>query len=427
MTVQRRLAVLVKTFPKLSETFILEELLQLERAGFDLDVYALQRPTDAIQQPALQRLRATVTYVDVPASGKLRVAARHAAALMRSPARYSWALLHALVRSEGRGMRDLTRALGLIDLVRQRQVSHLHAHFIDSSGGIAELVAMLSPITFSLSAHAKDIYLGDPAVIRRKLERAAFTVTCTCFNHETLQAIAGHDCRIHRVYHGIDTGRFALPAGATAETRDARRPLILAVGRLRAKKGFATLLRACAELRQQGKDFDVEIVGYGEEHPRLLALAEQLGIAERVFLSGAMGHDALLERYRVATLMAVPSEVAEDGDRDGLPNVLLEGMCMELPVVATRVSGIPEAITHNHNGLLVEPGNVSALASALGRLIDDAALRGTLGRAARQTAVERFGLVANSAALHGLLLRHTGAEAGPGGRHDATVEDAACA
>ena len=259
MTAQRRLGILVKTFPKLSETFILEELLQLERAGFELDVYALQRPTDALQQPALQRLRATVTYIDAPAPPLPLIAARHAAAFLRSPLCYSRALLHAVARREGRGWRDLTRALGLVGLLRQRPVSHLHAHFIDSSGSIAEVVAMLAPVTFSLSAHAKDIYLGDPEVIRRKLQRAAFTVTCTCFNHETLQAIAGHDCRIHRVYHGIDTGRFALPAGATAEARAARRPLILAVGRLRAKKGFATLLRACAELRQQGRDFDVEI------------------------------------------------------------------------------------------------------------------------------------------------------------------------
>lgn len=140
-----------------------------------------------------------------------------------------------------------------------------------------------------------------------------------------------------------------------------------------------------------------------------------------------MGHDALLERYRAATLMAVPSEVAEDGDRDGLPNVLLEGMCMELPVVATRVSGIPEAIADGHNGLLVEPGDASALAAALGRLLDDGALRSVLGRAARQTAVERFGLVANSAALHGLLARFVGTEPGPAGKGDATVEDAACA
>lgn len=427
MNTRRRLGVLVKTFPKLSETFILQELLQLERAGFDLDIYALQRPTDALQQPGLQRLRATVTYVDVPAPSGLRVAFRHTVALLRSPLRYLRAVGHALGRREPRGWRDLTRALGLVDLIRQRPVSHLHAHFIDSSGSIAEVVAMLAPVTFSLSAHAKDIYLGDPQVIRRKLQRAAFTVTCTCFNHETLQAIAGNECRIHRVYHGIDTGRFALPLGTTAEVSTRRRPMILAVGRLRAKKGFATLLRACAHLKDSGRGFDVEIVGYGEEQPRLLALAQELGIADRVRLPGAMGHDGLLERYRAATVMAVPSEVAEDGDRDGLPNVLLEGMCMELPVVATRVSGIPEAIADGQNGLLVDAGDAVGLAAALDRLLSDRTLRSVLGRAARQTAVERFGLVANSEALHDLLSRFVTAQPGPSGNDDATVEDAACA
>jgi len=379
------IGLLVKIFPKLSETFVLEEVLGLERLGVPLRLYTLAAPTDAMTHPAVSSVRAPVTCVPVSVRDDWRgFAVRHARWLATRPLHYLRAL--RLAGGRGRaGLADFARAGWLAGQLREDGVQHLHTHFISTPADVAELVSCLAGLPFSISAHAKDIYLSNAEDLRRKMSAARFTVTCTDFNCRTLRAIAP-GVNVQRMYHGIDHAVFhprrRLVHGAI--------PLILSVGRLREKKGLDTLIEACQLLRARAVPFRCEMVGYGEEQERLQALITSHGLDEQVQLTGKLARDGVIERYAHASVYVQPSRVAADGDRDGIPNVLLEAMAMGVPVVATNVSGIPELVSDGRNGLLIEPDDPAALADAVTRLIGDPALGAELGRAARRAVTETF-------------------------------------
>lgn len=381
--VRHPVGLLVKIFPKLSETFILEEVLGLERLGVPLRLYALRAPTDAITHPDVARVRAPLTVVPQWVPGQRRaIAARHVRLFAAAPLRY----LRALLAAAGRGAAaEFAQAGWLAQQLRNDGIGHLHTHFISMPADVAELAAAMAALPFSLSAHAKDIYLSSSDDLKRKLEAARFTVTCTEFNRQTLAAAAPR-ARVHRMYHGVDGMTFH----PSRRARPAAPPLILSVGRLRAKKGLDTLIDACALLRERGEAFQCEIIGYGEEHERLLARIVRQGLSGMVNMTGKQPRGQVIQAYARAAVYVQPSRIAQDGDRDGIPNVMLEAMAMELPVVASRVSGIPEVIEDGVNGALVEAGDARALADALVRVLADAPLRARLGAAARRTVLERF-------------------------------------
>lgn len=391
----RRLGLLVKTWPKLSETFILEEVLGLERAGVALQLYALQAPMDEIQHDALDRVAAPVHYLP-PAT------LRHSPALLgaqlrealRAPLRYARALGAAVRR---RRIGDFLRAAWLADHLRREGIEHLHTHFISSPADIAEGVGALG-IPFSISAHAKDIYLSREADLARKLRAARFTVTCTEYNRQTLAALAP-DAIVHRMYHGVDAQRFAPTLRAAVVTP----PLILAVGRLREKKGYDLLIEACRHLHAAGRRFRCEIVGYGDQAAALRAQIRQAGLASHIRLAGKLPREEVIARYAQARVFVQPSRIGADGDRDGIPNVVLEAMAMGLPVVSTRVSGIPEVVHHDGTGLLVAPERPAELAAAIVRLLDDPPLSETLAAAGRALVTRHFDNDRNLAVLRGLL------------------------
>lgn len=381
----RGVGLLVKIFPKLSETFILEEVLGLERLGVQLRLYTLAAPTDPVAHDAVARVRARPCQVPARVRDDVAGFVRHHLGLLsRQPLRWT----RQLVQAVGQGRAAITeflRAGWLAGRLHDDGVDHLHAHFISAPADLAARVSALGGLPFSISAHAKDIYLSREADLRRKLEAARFTVTCTDFNCRMLRGIAPQ-AAVHRMYHGIDATAFH-PARRLAPSLV---PLILSVGRLRAKKGLDTLIEACARLRDSGRPFRCEIVGYGEEHDRLAAQIAALDLADQVSLVGRLTREQVIERCARAAVYVQPSRVTADGDRDGIPNVLLEAMAMGLPVVASEVSGIPELVQHGHNGLLVAPDAPAALADAMAALLDDAAQARLLGQAARQTVTQQF-------------------------------------
>lgn len=397
-TVPRCVGVLVKRFPKLSETFVLEEVLGLERLGVPLRIYTLAPPSDEISHPAVAQVRAPVQQV--PASvlhEPLRLVARH----LREAASAPWRYLQALGRAAARGAagwRDFARAGWLAGQLREDGVVHLHTHFISTPADVAELASAMSGLPFSISAHAKDIYLSRPDDLNRKLHAARFTVTCTEFNCRALRRIAP-TATVQRMYHGIDAGAFH-PARRAVPSLV---PLILSVGRLVEKKGLDTLIDACRLLRGRGVPFRCEIVGYGEQRDRLAALIGLHGLEDQVQLTGKLSREQVIDRYARAAVYVQPSRVAADGDRDGIPNVLLEAMAMGLPVVATRISGIPEVVKHRHNGLLVGAEDPSAIADAVQQLIETPALAAQLGRNARHTVTRDFDNDRNLRVVLGLL------------------------
>ena len=379
------LGMLVKTWPKLSETFILEEVLGLERAGVALRLYALAPPSDEIQHPVVARVRAPLVCVPPPtarhAAGYLW---RHLRQAVAAPLRYARALQTALHQGT---VDEFLRGGWLAAQLRADGVAHLHAHFISTPADVAAAASALSGLPFSISAHAKDIYTSCPVDLQRRLRAASFTVTCTEFNRATLARLAP-EVRVQRMYHGIDHSEFNPKRRRVPQDRPV--PLLLAVGRLRAKKGLDTLIDACALLRAGGQALRCQIVGYGEERERLLAQIESLGLAGIVTLQGKLARGQVIERYAETAVFVQPSRVTADGDRDGIPNVLLEAMAMGLPVVASRVSGIPELVHHRHSGLLVEPDDAAALAAAIATVLADPVLAASMGRSARAVVTESF-------------------------------------
>ncbi len=399
-----KVAFLVKTYPKLSETFILGEILGLEARGMQLTIFSLQRPSDAIRQDANARVRAEVEYVGDGVEGVWPVLREHLTQLATRPVSYVAAMLAQWRRGEPGVSKNLAIASRLANAMRMRGLTHVHAHFASYPTSVAAMAARLLGGTYSISAHAKDIYVSEPGTLSRKMRDAAFTVTCTGHNHRHLKGIARPGTSVHLMYHGIDFRSFA-PAPRPDHPAV---PLVLAVGRLRDKKGFATLVAACALLRDRGVSFRCEIVGYGEEHDRLDAMIRAGRVEDRVRLAGTMNHASLIQRYQAAALFAAPCRVSDDGDRDGIPNVLLEAMAMELPVVSTPVSGIPEVVHPRETGLLVPPDDAEALADAMEVLIADPLLRRQLGAAARRWVTEHFDNDRNLDTVHRLLLSVTG-------------------
>jgi glycosyltransferase involved in cell wall biosynthesis len=323
------LGMLVNAWPKLSETFILEEVLGLERQGVPLRLYALAEPTDAIAHGAVSRVRSPLARVPAARpTGALW--SDHAAVAAAAPWRYARALALALRRGRT-GWQDFLRAGALAARLRRDGVAHLHAHFISRPADIAQLASCMAGVPFSISAHAKDIYLSPPADLRRRLGAARFTVTCTDANRRALAALAPR-ADVGLMYHGIDRSVFHPSQRQPRGGGDA--PRVLAVGRLRAKKGLDTLIDACRLLHERGLRVRCEIVGYGEEHDALAHRIENAGLGRHVRLAGKLAREQVIDAYARADVFVQPSRITADGDRDGIPNVLLEAMAMGLPVVA---------------------------------------------------------------------------------------------
>ncbi len=396
-----RIGFVVKTFPKLSETFVLGEILGLEKKGMNLAIFSVQRPTDYIHHHEVSLVAAPIQYLsDCKEVAFMSRALIHLQEAARSPARYLGSLMLALKQEGAKGWAIFARAVTLSKSARELGISHLHAHFANEPASIAACASRLSGMTYSISAHAKDIYTASKGSLRPKLNNARFVVTCTECNRGHLAGIADDNSNIHRMYHGIDFNRFIPGKKECHET-----PLILSVGRLREKKGFATLIQSCALLKDRGLSFKCEIVGYGEDQEKLQRQIDDSGLRNLVELVGTMNHDQLIELYRKARLFVLPCQVTANGDRDGIPNVLLEAMAMEVPVVTTDVSGIPEVIVDNENGLLVPPQKPSVLADRIEAVIENDSLRQRLGKNGRETVKALFDNDKNLELVFGLLNR----------------------
>ena len=402
----------LKMFPRFSETFILSEILELERRGRALHVLSLRRPDDGRFHGDVARVRAAVDYLPEHVRCEPGVhAASHARAWRAAPRRYV-ALLGLALRHRGEAWRAFLIAPLLAERAARAGCLRLHAHFASLPALTAMFAAELLGVRFTFTAHAKDIFLHDrsPTLLRELMRRARRVVTVSEFNAEYLRALAGPEWgpeRVVRVYNGIDLAAFR---AAPAAGRAGGRPLILAVGRLVEKKGFGDLIRACAELRRRGVDARCEIVGKGPLHDALQRRIAELGLRDRVWLAGPLPRERVADRMREAALLSQPCIVGRDGNRDGLPTVILEAMAAELPVVATRVTGIPEAVEDGVTGRVVEPGRPERLAEALAELLTDRESRARMGRAARLRAERLFDQARNAAELDEVIHGAVGAD-----------------
>nr|MBA2519581.1 glycosyltransferase family 4 protein [Chloroflexia bacterium] len=278
-------------------------------------------------------------------------------------------------------------------------ITHVHAHFATSATSVALYLNQLTGITYSFTAHAKDIYADSVAedVLARKLRAARFAVTVSDYNQTHLDQFAG-GTPVVRIYNGLDLRQFA-PNG----TRPDDPPLVLGVGRLVEKKGFPDLIRACAILRDEGGRFRCQIVGKGPQEAELRALITELDLAGHVELVGALPRETLIELYPRASVVVAPCIIGDDGNRDGLPTVLIEAMALGVPVVSTAVTGIPELVEHGQTGLLTAERDPVALAATLRQALASPERTRHLARAGRQRIEERFDLRTNITALRALF------------------------
>jgi len=311
-------------------------------------------------------------------------------------------LFHA--RQGGR-KRYFEQALGLARELLRGGFTHLHAHFANEPTSVAQLAHHLTGCAFSFTAHAKDIYLTDRDDLAGKIAAAEFVITCTGFNRKYLTEVAAGNAPIHVCYHGVDLSRFSGEREDVRASRAAEPPVILSVGRFCEKKGFPYLIQACYRLKRKGRHFVCRIVGFGPLQQELEELIAKLELQDCVFLAGKMTQDKLIHEYRRADLFVLPCLVTDDGDRDGIPNVLVEAMAMRIPVVSTPVSGIGELVDHMENGLLAAEKDSEALAAAMETLLDDPPLRHRLGANGRQKVMDGFSLDRSTAKVRDLLLR----------------------
>lgn len=388
-------AFVLKGYPRLSETFIAQEILALERRGLPIAIVSLRQPTDKHRHPVHAEIRAPVFYLpEYLYQEPLRVL-RAWWAVRRWPGyravRNLWLRDLWRDRTPNRGRR-FGQALVLAAEFRGK-LSALHAHFIHTPGSAARYAAKLLDLPFSISAHAKDIWTIPDWEKAEKLADSRFTVTCTAVGHAHLAALAPPG-RVSLVYHGLDLARFP-PAPSRRPPRDgsdARDPVrIVSVGRAVAKKGYGDLLAALARL-PEGLAWRFIHIGGGALSKELKARAAELRISERIDWHGAQPQTEVLAALRQADLFVLAAKVAADGDRDGLPNVLMEAASQRLCCLSTDVGGIGELILSGETGLLVPPGDPAALADALARLMAAPDLRERYGAAAEARLRASFGM-----------------------------------
>ncbi len=389
MATPHRLAIVVKGWPRLSETFIAQELVALEEAGLDFDIWSLRHPTDKKTHPLHDRLKASVRYLpeylrDEPA----RVArAMGAVAAMPGFDAAAAAFVADLERDDTSNRRRRWGQACVMAHELPTDVAGIYAHFLHTPSSVARYAAILRGLPWSFSAHAKDIWTSPDWELIEKLSAAthgaAFGATCTKFGAEHLQGLADTPTRVDLVYHGLDLSRFPLPSDHAPRATDAPFAM-MSVGRLVEKKGFDNLIDALA-LLPAALDWHWTHIGGGTLDAQMRARADALGLSKRITWRGACDQPEVIAAMRAADLFVLPSRIAADGDRDGLPNVLMEAASQMLPILSTPVSAIPEFIDNGVHGILSDDAPQS-LAEAMQSVANDPAKAGAMAK----TAFERL-------------------------------------
>ena len=388
------IVVVLKGYPRLSETFIAQELLELERAGYDLRLVSLRHPTDRKRHPINDEIRAPVTYLpeylhDEP----VRVLKAWWKA-RRLPG-YGKAVRHWLKDLSRDATRNRIRRFGQALVLAAEcpaGARWIYSHFIHTPSSVARYSSEMTGIAWSASAHAKDIWTSPDWELSEKLAAAAWTVTCTAGGARHLKDLSPDAAKVALVYHGIDLARFPMPRRdpSRRDGADAADPVrILSVGRAVAKKGLDTLADALA-LLPHDLSWQWTHVGGGELADDLKAQVERLGLAERVAIHGSRAQSEVLEAYAASDLFVLPCRIADDGDRDGLPNVLVEAQSQGLACISTPISGIPELIDDGRTGILVPANEPAALAAAMADAIRSPDLRARIGTAAMERVHAHF-------------------------------------
>ena len=398
---KQRVAVIVKGYPRLSETFVAQELLGLQKRGLDFEIWSLRHPTDKAEHPVHRAITAPRRYLPEY--------------LHREPLRvlkgiFGQATKRGFWRAARVWLGDLARARDFNRIRRFGQaavlaselpenIGFLYAHFLHTPASVTRYAAMMRGMGWGASAHAKDIWTTAEWEKREKLADAAFCVTCTGSGAAHLQELSPDGADTALVYHGLD---LSLVPEAQSAPKPQSTFTILSVGRLVEKKGYDLLLSALSGL-PDGLDWRFVHIGGGDLKKTLHEQAEQLGIAPRIDWLGAQPREAVFDAMRSADLFVLPSRIVESGDRDGLPNVLMEAASQKLPVLSTDVSAIPEFVEDGVSGRLIPPDDTRALQAAIEAMITDPNGRREMAERLHARLLSDFGSDAGIDAVHGRI------------------------
>lgn len=401
-----RVGYVLKMYPRFSETFIVHEILQQEAAGTHVEIFSLRLPIDGRFHEALARVQAPVTYLSREHKASTFWSALRTAALEVPTITDHLDELLAAPEDEA------LAAVQLAGAIHHSRLEHLHAHFGSIAAEVARLAARLTGITWSFTAHAKDIFHEEvvPAELATKLREAHTTVTVSDFNLRHLQREFGGDAeRVVRLYNSVDLEAFPFTTkGATpAPAR------IAAVGRLVEKKGFGDMVTAMAALVAEGREVHLDLVGTGPLETALAEQVRELGLTEVVTMHGALPQSRVREIVAAAAVFAAPCIIGADGNRDGLPTVLLEALALGTPCVSTPVTGIPEIVRHEETGLLVPESDPGALAGAIADTLDDPAVAARRSAAARELLEADFDFRDHAVTLQAIFRRAIASRTGP--------------
>lgn len=411
-----QIAYILKNFPKLSETFIASEIYRLENLGADLNLFVIKKPSENLKHKMIEKIKAkpfylheTTSLTDSTLRGWLKLhfkdfSKSFFAVMKKRPFGFlkaaskaigqTFRSRHSLFSYKKTYLKEFLQACGIAEQILQTpEIKHLHAHFAHGATTVAWFVSMMMGLKFSFTGHAKDIYLEslNPAgFLKRKMDAAEFVVTCTKSNQKYLEGIS--TTKVHCLYHGLSAD-FTNLLEAEKEISALRNGKLraLAVGRLVQKKGLDVFVEACSILQERNIDFEAVIIGEKGDASKLVEqkIAEN-NIGEKVRLLGSLPQSGVFEQLRKSTMFCLPCRILENGDRDGIPNVMMEAMSCGLPVVTTNISGIPEIIENGENGIMVNPEDAVALADAMQEIHTDKIFAQRLSAAAKETVKEKF-------------------------------------
>lgn len=388
------LCMVLKGYPRISETFISNEILLLESLGFHTHIMSMRHPRETFTHAGVKNIKASVDYLPSTILKHLLPLGYHNLMLaLKKPKIY----LKAVKKAAARWMR--TRKSATIKHLLQagylvhkflpgKNIIHFQAHFAHSPTSVALFSSLLSGIPFSFFAHAKDIYTSDQRQLKEKIDMARFVVTCTKYNRNYLSQLAGKSTTpIFCVYHGINLDYFS-PKLNNIECKPPYK--LLTVARMTEKKGLENVYHALAILRDKKIKFTHTLIGEGDDNDKVLKLIKKLKLEKVTKLSGTLTHEDVINHYADADLFVLGCQIARNGDRDGIPNVMAESMAMNLPVVATNVSGIPEFLEDRVSGMMVPQKDPKALARAMEAVLTDDDLRKQMTLEARKRITKEF-------------------------------------
>ncbi len=415
-----RIAYILNVFPKLSETFIINEIRALQQRDMEIDLYALFKAQGQEANLEVDDLLQNTRFLSALTVFKTLLNA-HAYFFFHFPLRYLgvlrycvvkqkvsyvrafWQLFRAVLRGRKNASQDERQnpllhfflAVPFARVMIDERYDLLHAHFADAATTFALIISRMTRIPFSFTTHAVDLFV-EQTLMAEKIDQAEFIITCTGYNGQYLREhYHAEPDKVHVLYHGLDLPKFTM----TGKRKTSENPIVLLVGRLVKKKGGAVLLKSCSILKERGVKFQCWIAGDGPERAHLELQSTVNHLKDVMKFFGTVPNSQMRSFYEQAAVFVLPCIIDEKGDRDGIPNVMLEAMAMGLPVVSTNISAIPEVLQHRVNGYMLEPADYEGLADALQELLSNTRLRNALGKNGRSAVEQLFDLERNSEAL----------------------------